>query len=81
MGHSMVIVDRTNVGDRLDQVILSYMHLVLLVLEAKCSFGGICCSVWFEIYGLMVTSVHSFIVHDSIQLQQASSFMITSKGF
>lgn len=29
-GYSMVVVDRTNVGDRLDQVILLNLHVCLL---------------------------------------------------
>jgi hypothetical protein len=30
LGHSMVVVDRTNVGDRLDQVIIQKRHILLL---------------------------------------------------
>ena len=32
----MVVVDRTNVGDRLDQVILSNLHLQLSFIGIEC---------------------------------------------
>lgn len=46
-GHSMVIVDRTNVGDGLDQV--TSLELVFLGLQAKCSF----CAISFKKAGFL----------------------------
>lgn len=35
-GNSMVVVDRTNVGDRLDQVILLNLHVQLSFVRIEC---------------------------------------------
>lgn len=58
MGHSMVVVDRTNVGDRLDQVIIqkqrhSLLLRNLLVATASCSVP----SVLYDVQSLMAGSI------------------------
>jgi hypothetical protein len=54
MGHSVVVVDRTNVGDRLDQVIIQKRHSLLLrnllVATASCSLVS---SVLYDVQSLM----------------------------
>lgn len=59
MGHSMVVVDRTNVGDRLDQVIIqkqrhSLLLRNLLVATASCSLVP---SVLYDVQSLMAGSI------------------------
>ena len=59
MGHSMVVVDRTNVGDRLDQVIIQKQHHSLLlrnllVATASCSLVP---SVPYDVQSLMAGSI------------------------
>lgn len=57
MGHSMVVVDRTNVGDRLDQVIIQKQQSHPLI--GKVLFYLWCCILFCM---LTVMPVHSSIV-------------------